>query len=73
MLCARAKVGTAAGRVVWGQDDLGTSKRFGLSSAALGQQVEAGAVTGEGALRLRSFSQCVGSGESAVCRTKDRA
>lgn len=51
---AREKVGTAAAGVFWAEDDKGSSKRFGLSSAALGQQqVEAGAVTtGERALRL---------------------
>lgn len=50
---AREKVGTAAAGVFWAEDDKGSSKRFGLFSAALGQQqVEAGAVTGERALRL---------------------
>ena len=45
---AREKVGTAAAGVFWAEDDKGSSKRFGLFSAALGQQqVEAGAVTGE--------------------------
>lgn len=64
---AREKVGTAAGRVFWGQDDLGTSKRFGLSSAALGQQVEVGAVTGEGARCVCALSAFQPVGREGEC------